>query len=297
MGDQTGRRALRRYALLSIAAAVTTLVLKTVAYLLTGSVGLLSDALESLVNLAGAMMAFAMLTVAARPADERHPFGHGKAEYFSSGMEGTLILIAAVSIGIAAVQRLLEPRVLEQIGTGLTVSIVASGVNLVVALVILRAGKRSGSITLVANAHHLLTDVWTSVGVVAGVGAVALTGWNALDPIVALLVAANIIWTGVRIVRQSVSGLMDAALSPPDQEALQKVLCTFGQPGVEFHDIRTRQAGARRFVSVHMTVPDEWTVIRAHALADEIEREVGRSLPDTIVDIHIEPSSEQTRAQ
>ena len=183
------RRRLTRFAWLSVAAAVATIALKLAAYLLTASVGLLSDALESVVNLAGALMALAMLVVAARPPDEDHAYGHGKAEYFSSVLEGTLILAAAVSIGVAAVGRLLAPRALEQIGLGLAVSIVASLLNLAVAIVLLRAGRRHGSIALEANARHLLTDVWTSAGVVAGVGAVAVTGWQRLDPVVALLVA------------------------------------------------------------------------------------------------------------
>jgi cation diffusion facilitator family transporter len=202
---------LTRYAWLSIAAALLTIALKAVAYYLTGSVGLLSDAMESVVNLAGALMALAMLTIAARPADEAHAYGHGKAEYFSSGVEGSLILIAAVSIGYTAVQRLLAPQPLEQLGVGLAVSVVASLINLGVALVLRRVGKQHRSITLEADAHHLLTDVWTSVGVLLGVALVGLTGWLWLDPVVALLVAANIVWAGLGILRRSVAGLMDPA--------------------------------------------------------------------------------------
>jgi len=212
---------LTRFAWLSIAAAVLTIGLKTAAWWITGSVGLLSDAMESIVNLVGGLMALAMLTVAERPADQEHPYGHGKAEYFSSGVEGTLILIAAISISGAAVNRLISPKPLEEIGVGLAISIVASLVNLGVALLLLRVGRRSSSITLEANAHHLLTDVWTSIGVVAGVGMVALTGWERLDPVVALVVAANIIWTGVRIVRRSIGGLMDTALLTEDRVAVR----------------------------------------------------------------------------
>ena len=212
------RAFLTRFAWLSLAAAVFTIGLKSVAYFLTGSVGLLSDALESFVNLAGAGMALAMLTVAARPADEDHAYGHSKAEYFSSGVEGTLILVAAASIAFAAIKRFINPQPLEQVGLGLGVSIIASLVNLAVALVLRKAGKKHQSITLDANAHHLLTDVWTSVGVVTGVGLVALTGWQRLDPIVALLVATNIVWSGVGIVRQSVLGLMDTSLPPDEQK-------------------------------------------------------------------------------
>ncbi len=205
--NTTDRSSLTRFAWLSIGAAVVTIALKTVAYLLTGSVGLLSDALESVVNLVGALMALAMLTIAARPADEDHAYGHSKAEYFSSGVEGTLILVAAVSIIVTAIPKLITPKPLEQVGLGLGVSVAASLVNLGVALILLKAGKRYNSITLEADAQHLMTDVWTSVGVLAGVGAVALTGWERLDPIVAFIVAANIIWSGVRIVRNIRPGI------------------------------------------------------------------------------------------
>ena len=189
--NTTDRKSLTRFAWLSITAAILTIALKTVAYLLPGSVGLLSDALESIVNLVGAVMALAMLTIAARPADEDHAYGHGKAEFFSSGVEGALILIAAVIIGVAAVPRFISPRPLEQIGLGMAVSVGASLINLFAALVLRQAARRHNSITLEANAHHLLTDVWTSAGVLAGVGAVALTGWERLDPAVALLVASG----------------------------------------------------------------------------------------------------------
>ncbi len=283
---------LTRFAWLSIAAAVVTMALKTVAYLLTGSVGLLSDALESLVNLVGALMALSMLTVAARPADENHAYGHGKAEYFSSGVEGTLILVAAASIALAAVPKLITPRPLERIGLGLAVSVAASLVNLGVALVLLRAGKRRRSITLEANAHHLMTDVWTSAGVLAGVGAVALTGWQRLDPIVALAVAGNIVWTGVGIVRRSVSGLMDTAMPAEDQETLQKVLAPHLQGGVKCHALRTRQSGALRFVTFHVLVPGDWTVQRGHQLLESMEADVRRALPGVIVLTHLESLEE-----
>jgi cation diffusion facilitator family transporter len=252
-------------------------------------VGLLSDALESLVNLAGALMALAMLTVAARPADQDHAYGHSKAEYFSSVVEGMLILLAAVSIAVAAVQRLLEPRPLEQIGLGLAISVLASGVNLAVAMVLLKAGKRHGSISLEANAHHLLTDVWTSVGVVGGVGAVALTGWVRLDPIVALIVAANIVRTGVAIMQRSVSGLMDVALPGEEQQAIRHVLQSHLADGVQFHALRTRQSGSRRFVSVHVLVPGSWTVHRGHELLEEIEAQIRAAVPNVTATTHLEP--------
>jgi cation diffusion facilitator family transporter len=282
------RTSLTRFAWLSITAAVLTIALKGVAYLLTGSVGLLSDALESFVNLIGAVMALAMLSIAARPADEDHAYGHGKAEYFSSGVEGTLILIAAVTIGVAAVQRFIAPKPLVQIGLGMVVSVGASLINLCVALVLLRAGRRHNSITLEANAHHLLTDVWTSGGVLVGVGMVALTGWERLDPVVALLVAVNIVWTGVRIVRTSVSGLMDAALPAEAQSRLRSVLESSVEQGVEYHALRTRQSGAQQFVSLHVLVPGNWTVQRGHRLLEDIEANIRRALPGVIVFTHLE---------
>jgi cation diffusion facilitator family transporter len=283
------RAFLTRFAWISIAAALVTMGLKTAAYLETGSVGLLSDAIESLVNLFGGLMALAMLTVAARPPDEDHAYGHGKAEYFSSGVEGTLISIAAVSIGVTAVLRLLAPRPLEAIGLGLAISVVASLVNLGVALLLLRAARQHDSITLEANVYHLLTDVWTSVGVVVGVGAVALTHWEWLDPVVALVVAANIIWTGVGIVRRSVAGLMDKAIAPEDVAAVQKVLDVFRRDGVQFHALITRQAGAQKFVSVHVLVPGDWTVRRGHQLLEQIEADIRHAVPGALMFTHLEP--------
>jgi cation diffusion facilitator family transporter len=280
---------LTRFAWLSIAAAVATILLKGWAYALTGSVGLLSDALESLVNLAGALMALSMLTIASRPPDEDHPYGHGKAEYFSAGVEGALILIAALSIAVAAVDRLLHPRPLEQVGPGLAVSIVASLVNLGVALVLRRAARVHRSATLEANAHHLLTDVWTSAGVIVGVGAVAATGRLWLDPLVALAVAANIVRTGSRIVLGSVSGLMDAALPAAEQRVLQQILQRYVEQGLEYHALRTRRSGARRFVSLHVLVPPDWTVQRGHELLEHLEAEIRRALPPVTVFTHLEP--------
>ncbi len=286
--DTPHRSSLTRFAWLSIAAAILTISLKAIAYLLTGSVGLLSDAMESFVNLVGALMALAMLTIAARPADEDHAYGHSKAEYFSSGVEGTLILLAAVSIAATAIPRLIHPRPLEQVGLGLGVSVAASLVNLFVARVLLRAGKQHHSITLEANAHHLMTDVWTSVGVLVGVGAVALTGLVRLDPVVACLVAANIVWSGVGIVRKSVSGLMDTALPIEDQKRIQKILEPYVQSGIQYHALRTRQSGARQFVSFHVLVPGLWAVQRGHQLLENIETDIRRTLPSAIVFTHLE---------
>jgi cation diffusion facilitator family transporter len=282
------RRLLTRYAWLSIWAAVVTIILKGVGYWVTGSIGLLSDAMESLVNLAGGIMALAMLKIAARPADEEHAYGHGKAEYFSSGAEGALIFIAALVIGVAAVDRLITPRPLEQINLGLALTMTATVVNLGVATLLLRVSRQHNSITLEANAHHLLTDVCTSFGVLAGLVAVRLTGWQHLDPLIALLVAANILRAGLGIIRRSVSGLMDCAIAPADQERVQGVLDRYQREGVQFHALRTRQAGARRFVSMHVLVPGDWTVQRGHALLDRIESDICHALSETTVFTHLE---------
>ena len=287
------RELLTRYAWLSIAAALSTIGLKVGAYLLTGSVGLLSDALESGVNLAGAVMALAMLTVAARPADAGHAYGHSKAEYFASGVEGLLILVAAAGIVMMAVERLLDPHELAQVPLGLAASVVASLINLAVGLALVRVGKQRNSITLEADGQHLLTDVWTSAGVIAGVGLVALTGWTVLDPLVALAAAANIVWIGVRLVRRSVAGLMDASLSPADRQAVEAVLARYRTQGVDFHALRTRQAAARRFVSVHMLVPGASSVHEAHRLAEDLEHDIRAVLGDADVTTHLEPVEDE----
>lgn len=280
---------LTRFAWLSIAAAVLTIGLKTAAWRLTGSVGILSDAMESMVNLAAAIIALIVLTVAEKEPDDEHAYGHNKAEYFSSGVEGALIIFAAVLIIAAAVSRLLHPSPIESVGLGLAVSGVASVVNLLVALRLMRAGREHRSITLEADAHHLLADVWTTVGVLVGVGLVAVTGWQRLDPVIALLVAVNVIVTGVKLVRRSMLGLLDTAIPVADREALDRVLATYtaGEP-IQIHAIRTRQAGARNFVSMHVLVPGDWSVQHGHALLEAIERDVHAALPATTVFTHLE---------
>ncbi len=282
-------RSLTRFAWLSIAAALVTIGLKGLAYLLTGSVGLLSDAMESFINLAGAIVALVMLTIAARPADKDHTYGHHKAEYFSSGIEGILILIAAVGIGIAAINRLLDPKPLDQVGIGLAVSVLASLVNLFVAIVLKKAGKNYRSITLEADAKHLMTDVWTSAGVIVGVGLVALTGLQQLDPIVALFVAANIVWSGVSIMRKSVMGLMDVSLPKEKIRLINEVLEPYKQMGIQFHALQTRQAGSREFISMHVLVPGKWTVQEGHQLIEKIEAEIQHKFPGASVFTHLEP--------
>ena len=283
------RSSLVRYAWLSIAAAIVTIALKGLAYVLTGSVGLLSDAVESLVNLVGAIVALAMLTVASRPADDDHHYGHGKAEYFSSGVEGTLILLAAISIAIAAVNRLISPAPLERMGVGLAVSAVASLINFGVARVLLSVGKKYESITLEADARHLMTDVWTSIGVIGGLVAVTLTGWQRLDPVVAIAVALNIVWSGYSLVHRSVLGLLDTALPTNERESIARILEKYTSEGIQFHALRTRQAAARRFVSVHVLVPGEWTVRHGHQLLERLEADIRNALRDVTVFTHLEP--------
>ncbi len=282
------RGALTRYAWLSIAAALITIALKVGAFLITGSVGLLSDAAESIVNLVGAGVALAALVIAARPPDDEHAYGHDKAEYFSSGVEGTLIFIAAILIAWMAIPRLFNPQPLEAVGIGLVVAAAASVVNFGVSRVLMRAGKKYDSITLEADAQHLMTDVWTSVGVIAAVGAVALTGWNILDPLIALAVAANVVWTGYQLVRRSVLGLMDTALPPQELKQALDILEKYKAQGVEFHALRSRQAGARRFISMHVLTPGDWTVQQGHQLLEQIEAAIRAALPSVTVFTHLE---------
>jgi cation diffusion facilitator family transporter len=283
------RPGLRRFALLSIAAALATIALKVLAWWLTGSVGLLSDALEGTVNLAGATMMLAMLTIAARPPDEDHAYGYTKAEYFASGFEGMLILAAATGVAIVAVDRLIAPRPLENVGAGLAVSAAAAAVNYAVARRLFEAGRRYRSIALEGDAQHLMTDVWTSVGVIAGVAAVALTGWQRLDPLIALAVAAHILWTGVRLARRSVHGLLDRSLPAAERGLVNRVLDRYRAQGIDFHALRTRQAGARAFISVHVLVPADWTVAQGHDMAHRVEQDIRAALPGASVLTHVEP--------
>ncbi len=283
------RPSLTRYAWLSIAAALATIVLKGVAWKLTGSVGLLSDAIESFVNLAGALMALWMLTLAALPADDDHAHGHGKAEYFSSAFEGFLILLAAVSIGYTAFERLLNPRTLEAVGIGLLVSVAASAINFATARVLLGVGRKHNSITLEADAHHLMTDVWTSAGVILGVGLVWITGALWLDPVVAILVAANIVWTGWQLMQRSAAGLMDISLPAEKRQQIEALLAGYRAQGLDFHALRTRQAGSRTFVTLHVLVPGQWTVKQGHDWAERIEADIRAALPHAHVTTHLEP--------
>ena len=283
------RRRLTRYAWLSILTACVTISLKFAAYWLTGSVGLLSDALESVVNLVAALAALLALIIAALPPDRDHAYGHSKVEYFSSGLEGSLIIVAAITIAYSAIGRLLSPVPLEQVGIGLAVSVLAAMLNLFTARVLLRAGRQYRSVTLIADAHHLMTDVWTSGGVLLGVGAVAITGWIVLDPLLALLVALQIVRSGIRLLRESALGLMDTALPNNEQQEIIDILERHSQDGVTYHALRTRQAGAQRFVSVHVQVPGAWTVQAGHSLVEEIEREVRQVMAPVSILTHLEP--------
>lgn len=280
------------YAWLSVGAALATMALKGVAWWLTGSVGLLSDAVESLVNLAAALLALWTVRFAALPADENHPYGHGKAEYFAGGIEGALIVAAALAIVAVAVPRLVEPRELVQLGPGIALSLAAMAINLGAAIVLLRAGRRHRSITLEAEGQHLLTDVWTSAAVIAGLGAVALTGWLRLDPLLALGAAAHIAWIGAGLVRRSIGGLMDAALPASDIEAVKAILESLRARGADYHALRTRQSGRTRFVSVHLLVPESWTVGEGHRLAEEVERQIREALPGSVAFTRLEPLGE-----
>jgi cation diffusion facilitator family transporter len=283
------RPRLIRFAWLSIAAAISTMAIKAVAYLLTGSVGLLSDALESSVNLVAAIGALVALTVAAKPADDQHAYGHDKAEYFSALAEGVMIIVAAGTIAYSALRRLLDPQPLESVGIGLAITAVATVVNLVVATVLVRTGRQHRSITLEADGRHLLTDVWTSLGVIVGVALVGLTGIDRLDPLIALAVAVNIVVSGVAIIRRSTRGLMDAALPAADQEVITQVLERHRSATVQFHGLRTRQSGRRAFMSVHVLVPGAWTIQQGHDLVEEIEAELDDRIADLTVTTHLEP--------
>lgn len=283
------RKPVTSFALLSLAAAIVTIALKLVAWYITGSVGLLSDALESIVNVMAAAATLWLLYLSARPPDDRHAYGYSKAEYFASAFEGALILLAALLIAWSAVSRLVDPQPIERVGAGVVISLVATALNLGVARVLLAGARRHHSIALEADARHLMTDVWTSVGVVVAVVAVSVTGWNVLDPLIALAVAVNIVFTGVSLLRRSAFGLMDEAL-PADRVAdIEQVLERYRAEGIEFHAIRTRAAAGRSFVSMHVLVPGQWTIQRGHDLVEKIEHDVAATAPGTAVFTHLEP--------
>lgn len=279
----------RRVALLSVGASIVTLLLKFSAYFLTNSVGLLSDAAESAVNLTAALIAFAAITIADRPPDDDHSYGHDKAEYFSSGAEGALILVAAVTILVAAATRLLNPVPVENIGIGAIVAGIASVINFSVSRIMLRVARQHDSIALEADAHHLMTDVWTSAGVIAGVILVGITGWQMLDPLLAIAVGLNIIWMGVRLIRRSSQGLMDQALPASEVEVVRQAVEATAGPDTPYHALRTRKSGSRRFVDMHLLLPGRTTVQESHDLVTEIEASIQGQLANTFITVHVEP--------
>lgn len=285
-----------RFAWLSISAAITTIILKTAAYLVTGSVGLLSDAIESFVNLIAAILALIALTIASRPPDADHSYGHTKAEYFASVAEGFFILVAAGSIAYAAITRLKHVTPIEQASLGIMISVVASLINFIVAIILFRAGKKHRSITLTSDAHHLLTDVWTSVAVVVGIAVVSLTNIQILDPVIALVVSANIVVSGVRILRQSAFGFMDTAIVPADMALVEQILLPYKKRGVMFHGFRSRQSASRRFLTFHVLVPGAWSVRKGHDLVEQIEADIRKSFEKMTVTTHLEPK-EDPRSQ
>jgi cation diffusion facilitator family transporter len=276
---------------LSVAAAVIAIVTKTLAWWVTGSVGLLSDAMESFVNLASALFALAMVTIAARPADDDHPFGHTKAEYFASGFEGLLIAGAAVAIAWVAVLRFMNPQPLAGLGLGLTLTVTSSGLNGALAWKMMAASRQRRSVVLEADARHLYADVWTSAGVVVGLVLVHLTGWLWIDPAVAVLVAANIVREGARVVWGSIDGLMDKAVEPDVQERIARTLARFAEPMVRFDDMVTRRAGSRRFLDMHMHVPATWTLGRAATLRGEVEQALMTEVEGLRASIQLLPSN------
>ncbi len=284
------KKGLTKFAWLSIAAAVATISLKAVAYLVTGSVGLLSDALESVINLVAAVFALWMLTIASRPADEDHPYGHTKAEYFSGALEGSLIGMAALSIAWAAIHRLMDPQPIANFTEGIAYSVIASLINLVVGQILIHQGRKNRSVTLDADGKHLMADVYTSAGVIIAVILIYFTGWLILDPIIALIVAAHILWSGYEVVKHSALGLLDTAIEPEELAEVVRVLDDYkAKHPIDYHALRTRRSGVRTFVNVHVLVPDEWTIIRGHDLAHEIEADITAAVPGTVVFTHIEP--------
>ena len=292
-GPATTTPDLRKYAWLAIAAAMLTVLLKGSAWAITGSVSLLSDAAESMVNLVAAIVALVSLTIAARPADDGHHFGHSKAEYFSALLEGVMIFVAAASIIYLGVERLLNPQPLQSLGIGLAISVVAAVLNGVVGQILIKVGTRHRSITLRADGRHLMTDVYTTVGVVVGLGLAWMTGWNRLDPVIAILVGVNILVVGYRLMSESASGLMDATLSPEDNARIQAILDAHAEPGrIEFHAVRTRESGARQFMEMHMLVPGDWTVLRGHDAMEDLVEKIVAEFPAMRVIGHLEPVSD-----
>jgi cation diffusion facilitator family transporter len=289
-GEESRRRKrLIRIISIAIAVSLVTISMKTGAWLITGSVGLLSDAIESVVNLVAALVGLVVILWSTRPPDEDHAYGHEKADYVSAGFEGALILLAAFTIAYAAIDRLINPAGLTEVGVGLAISVLAALVNLGAATLLIRTGREEKSLTLEADGRHLMTDVWTTIGVVLGVALVWATGFERLDPVIALMVAANIVRTGSSLVRDSMSGLMDKALPEDDLAAVQDVLDRYSGETVEFHALRTRKSGRRSFISVHVLVPGEWTVKAGHDFAEKVEEDLRTAIGQATIFTHLEP--------
>lgn len=286
------KQSLTRFMWLSVAAAIITIVLKGASYYVTGSVGLLSDALESFVNLAAAIIAFFMIRIAELPPDDDHEYGHTKAEYFASVIEGLFIFIAAISIGFSAFERLLHPKAIDQALIGIIISTVASVINFAVAYTLLKAGKKYRSITLEADGHHLMTDVWTSIGVIIAIVIVSITHIQVLDPLIALAVACNIIFTGYQLMKRSANGLMDGAMSSEEVEKIKRILNKHCIDPITFHGLKTRESATRNFISVHILVPGKWSVQKGHDLLEVIEKDLRESLHNVVVFTHLEPSED-----
>ena len=278
---------------LSIIASVLTISIKSAAYFVTGSVGFMSDAMESFINLIAGIIAFISLTIAARPADTKHPFGHNKAEYFSSIIEGTLIVLAAIGIIYTGINRIYHPQPLDELNLGMALSVLATIINLVTSRILLHYGKKHNSITLEADAHHLMTDVWTTVGIIIGIFLVKITHWQILDPIMAIAVGISIIYTGSRLVIRSTDGLMDSKISEKDLIQIRQILNRHQADGIEYHALYTRQAASKRFISFHLLFPGDYTVYQAHEVTKLIETDIAIEFPHTDVFIHIEPLNDQ----
>lgn len=283
------KKSLTFFAILSITASIGTLILKFLAYKLTGSVGFLSDAYESIINLVAALLAYFMLKIAEKPADNDHMYGHSKAEYFSSIVEGGLIVFAAVLIIYTAIQRFIHPIPLQQLSNGMFFSFLASIINLSVGWYLIRVGKKHSSITLTSDGHHLLTDVWTSFGVIMAIGLITITGWEILDPIIAILVAINIIFTGVAIMKQSIFGFMDSAIPNQEYKKIKGILNKYCKKPIQHHDLLTRISGATKFITVHILVPNHWTVKKGHDFVDIIENDIKNQINNVVFLAHIEP--------
>jgi len=273
----------------SIIASILTIILKWIAYFTTGSVGFLSDAMESFINLAAGIIAFIMLSIAFRPPDKDHPFGHDKAEYFSSMIEGILIVLAALGIGYAAINRILNPRPLDELNLGMALSVLATLINLATARILLHYSRRYKSITLEADAHHLMTDVWTTVGILAGILLVKFTSIYLIDPIMAILVAISIVYTGAKLIFRSTQGLMDSALPEKELDIIKEILNSYKNEGIDYHALYTRRASSKNFVTFHLLIPGNWSVTKGHEIAKQIEKKIVDALPFSDIFIHLEP--------